>query len=94
MRGARVLDVFTLTWMPPQDILVKGDRIAYVGPVGAWPGTTASIHDALDLALQYALSTYDESYLEPALRRGLPLGDSAPPLTAARARGVPVLFAT
>jgi hypothetical protein len=48
-----------------------------------------------DLALQYALSTYDASYFEPALRRGLPLGDPCPPpLTAALARGVPFLFAT
>ncbi len=59
VRGARVLDVFTLTWMPPQDIVIKGDRIAYVGPVGAWPGTAAAIHDASDL---WAVPGFGESH--------------------------------
>jgi hypothetical protein len=39
-----------------------------------------------DLALQYALSTYDASYFEPALRRGLPLGDPCPPPANRRPR--------
>ncbi len=46
----------------------------------------------LDLALQNGLSTYDASYLELALRRGLPLATLDRPLiAAARASGVPVL---
>lgn len=49
----------------------------------------------LDLALQHGLSTYDASYLELALRRGLPLATLDRQLaTAARASGVPVLLAT
>lgn len=48
-----------------------------------------------DLALQHGLSTYDASYLELALRRGLPLATLDRQLvTAARASGVPVLLAT
>lgn len=48
-----------------------------------------------DLALQHGLSTYDASYLELALRRGLPLATLDRQLaTAARAIGVPVLLAT
>lgn len=47
----------------------------------------------LDLAMQHDLSTYDASYLELALRRGLPLASLDRPLTAAaRASGVPVLL--
>jgi predicted nucleic acid-binding protein len=46
----------------------------------------------LDLALQHGLSTYDASYLELALRRGLPLATLDRQLiAAARASGVPVL---
>ncbi len=49
----------------------------------------------LDLALQHGPSTYDASYLELALRRGLPLATLGRDLaTAARASGVPVLLAT
>ena len=48
-----------------------------------------------DLALQHTLSTYDASYLELSLRRGLPLATLDRPLAAAaRASGVPVLLAT
>lgn len=37
IRGATVLDVFTLLWKENQDIVVKGDRIAWVGEAGeAW----------------------------------------------------------
>lgn len=47
-----------------------------------------------DLALQHGLSTYDASYLELSLRRGLPLATLDRPLAAAaRASGVPVLLA-
>ncbi|MBU0650215.1 amidohydrolase family protein [Patescibacteria group bacterium] len=44
--GATVLDVHTLTWMPSQDIVIKGERIAWVGPRGAWSGTAAETVDA------------------------------------------------
>lgn len=49
----------------------------------------------LDLALQHGLSTYDASYLELALRRGLSLATLDRQLAiAARASGVPVLLTT
>ena len=49
----------------------------------------------LDLAMQYALSTYDAAYLELALRRGVPLAslDSAL-ITAARTCGVALSLQT
>ena len=34
IRGANVLNVFTLMWMPDTDIVVRGKRIAWVGPTG------------------------------------------------------------
>jgi predicted nucleic acid-binding protein len=47
----------------------------------------------LDLAMQHGLSTYDASYLELALRRGLPLATLDRQLVAAaRASGVRVLL--
>src|SRR5882672_5134407 len=38
IRGANVLNVFTLMWMPDTDIVVKGKRIAWVGPTGQGKG--------------------------------------------------------
>lgn len=46
IHGATVLNVFTGEWMPGQDIVIKGERIAWVGPSGAWPGKAAARHDA------------------------------------------------
>lgn len=38
IRGADVLDVFTLTWRKEQDIVIVGERIAWVGDAKSWPG--------------------------------------------------------
>lgn len=38
IRGANVLNVYTLQWEPDQDIVIKGPRVAWVGPRGTWPG--------------------------------------------------------
>jgi Adenine deaminase len=43
IRGATVLNVFTLQWEEAQDIVIKGPRIAWVGPVGQWPGKCENI---------------------------------------------------
>ena len=43
IRGATVLNVFTLQWEPAQDIVIKGPRIAWVGPVGQWPGQCENV---------------------------------------------------
>jgi adenine deaminase len=50
VRGAKVLNVFTHTWSPDQDIVIKGKRIAWVGPEGQWTGPydKAKIFDAKD----------------------------------------------
>jgi adenine deaminase len=50
IRGATVLNVFTLSWLPNQDIVVKGERIAWVGPAGTWKGTAAKVFDATGLS--------------------------------------------
>ncbi|MFH1602044.1 MAG: adenine deaminase C-terminal domain-containing protein [Candidatus Shapirobacteria bacterium] len=57
--GATVLDVHTLTWMPSQDIVIKGERIAWVGPRGAWSGTAAETVDAYGL---YAVPGFGEPH--------------------------------
>jgi adenine deaminase len=59
IRGANVLNVFTLSWMPQQDIVVKGERIVWVGPVGAWKGTAAKVYDASGL---YAVPGFGEAH--------------------------------
>ena len=43
VRGATVLDVFTLLWKENQDIVIKGDRIAWVGEAEAWPGEAGEV---------------------------------------------------
>src|SRR5437660_12839718 len=39
LRVKRLLDVHTRTWLEDQEIVIKGRRIAWVGPAGAYPGT-------------------------------------------------------
>jgi adenine deaminase len=46
VRDACYLDVFTLSWREHQDLVVKGQRIAWVGPHGAWKGESAQVVDA------------------------------------------------
>lgn len=57
--GATVLNVFTSQWMPAQDIVIAGERIAWVGPVGAWPGTAAETVSATGL---WAVPGFGESH--------------------------------
>ena len=59
IHGANVLNVFTLSWMPNSDIVVKGERIAWVGPAGEWKGTAASTFDASNL---FAVPGFGESH--------------------------------
>jgi len=46
IRGANVLNTYTLLWLENQDIVVKGKRIAWVGAAGTWKGKATSIFDA------------------------------------------------
>jgi adenine deaminase len=59
IRGATVLNVFTLSWEPDQDIVVRGKRIAWVGPSGQWKGQCSNIFDAKGL---WAVPGFGESH--------------------------------
>jgi adenine deaminase len=59
IRGATVLNVFTLTWESDQDIVVRGKRIAWVGPSGQWKGSCSNIFDAKGL---WAVPGFGESH--------------------------------
>jgi adenine deaminase len=39
LRGATVLNVQSLTWKKDWDLVISGQRIAWTGPRGAWPGS-------------------------------------------------------
>jgi len=59
IRGATVLNVFTNQWLEKQDIVIKGQRIAWVGPVGGWPGKATKVHDATG---RWAVPGFGESH--------------------------------
>src|SRR4051812_6564288 len=59
IRGANVLNVYTLMWMENQDIVVRGKRIAWVGPAGQWKGKATSVFDAKGL---WAVPGFGESH--------------------------------
>ena len=59
IRGATVLNVYTLLWQSNQDIVVRGKRIAWVGPAGQWKGHYSTIFDAKGL---YAVPGFGESH--------------------------------
>ena len=43
LTGATVLSMQTLTWNENWDIVISGQRIAWTGPQGKWPGTAKEI---------------------------------------------------
>ena len=59
IRGATVLNVFTLLWEPDEDIVIRGKRIAWVGPSGKWKGKCDNIFDAKGL---WAVPGFGESH--------------------------------
>jgi adenine deaminase len=59
IRGATVLNVFTGEWEPGQDIVIKGERIAWVGRSKGWPGKAAQIVDA---GGEWAVPGFGESH--------------------------------
>ena len=59
IRGATVLNIFTLSWEPDQDIVISGKRIAWVGPIGQWKGKAATVFDAKGL---WAVPGFGESH--------------------------------
>ena len=46
LRGATLLNVVTGEWEKNQDIVIKGERIAWVGPSGGWAGHASQDIDA------------------------------------------------
>jgi adenine deaminase len=59
IRGANVLNAFTLQWEPDQDIVIKGQRIAWVGPAKTWPGKCENIVSATG---EWAVPGFGESH--------------------------------
>lgn len=59
LRGATVLNVFTGEWEPNQDIVIKGERIAWVGKSRGWTGVARQIVDA---SKEWAVPGFGESH--------------------------------
>ena len=59
IRGASVLDVHTLTWKHDQEVVIKGERIAWVGSSNVWPGQAKEVVDVYGL---YAVPGFGESH--------------------------------
>ncbi len=59
IRGATVLNVFTAQWEENQDIVIAGERIAWVGAASTWPGTATEIVSAKGL---WAVPGFGESH--------------------------------
>ncbi len=59
IRNVQVLDVQTLTWMKDQDIVIRDQRIAWVGPTGEWKGEATATHDGAGL---HAVPGFGESH--------------------------------
>ena len=82
IRGATVLNVFTLSWEQNQDIVVRGKRIAWVGAAGTWPGTCTNIFDAKGLwavpGFGEAHKHIESTFLSPEWEAALviPLGNT------------------
>lgn len=50
LRVGRLFDVHSRSWAQDQEIVIKGRRIAWVGPAGAYPGTVAERIERRNLA--------------------------------------------
>jgi adenine deaminase len=59
LRGATVLNVFSSTWKTDWDIVISGQRIAWTGPRGQWPGTAKEIRPVEGL---WAVPGFGESH--------------------------------
>jgi len=59
LRGATVLNVVTAEWEKNQDIVIKGERIAWIGKSGAWSGKAKQVIDARN---EWAVPGFGESH--------------------------------
>lgn len=50
LRVGRLLDVHTRRWLPDQEIVIKGRRIAWVGPAGTYSGEVGTREHRPDLS--------------------------------------------
>jgi adenine deaminase len=49
LRVGKLLDVHSRTWLDDQEIVIRGRRIAWVGPAGEWTGEAGERHHEPDL---------------------------------------------
>jgi adenine deaminase len=59
LRGATILCVQTLEWLRDWDIVISGQRIAWTGPSGGWPGRAARV---VDVAGRFAVPGFGEAH--------------------------------
>ncbi|AWT59904.1 MAG: Adenine deaminase [Candidatus Moanabacter tarae] len=59
LSGLTLLNVHTLTWNKNWDIVIKGNRIAWIGPRGKWNGTSNQTVEAVGY---YAVPGFGESH--------------------------------
>lgn len=59
IRNVTLLNVFTAEWEESQDIVLSGERIAWVGDTGTWPGKAKATRDAKGL---WAVPGFGESH--------------------------------
>ena len=70
-----ILNVFTSEWLQGQDIVIAGERIAWVGETGTWPGQAAKIIDAKGMHIVPGFGEshkhIESSYLTPEYEAAL-----------------------
>ncbi|MFV8816328.1 adenine deaminase [Haliea sp. E17] len=59
IKGPTVLNVFTGSWLENQDIVIRGERIAWTGASGTWPGKAKQ---TLDASGEWAVPGFGESH--------------------------------
>ena len=59
IKGVELLSVHTLTWNKNWDIVIRGDRIAWIGPSGEWTGDADRSVDATGF---FAVPGFGESH--------------------------------
>ncbi len=82
VRDATILNVFTQEWLSHQDIVVRGERIAWVGKTGTWPGKAKQTINAQQYTVVPGFGEshkhIESSYLSPEYEAALviPFGNT------------------